>query len=182
MSTVRETLAGLVAARALIDAADITDDADFFCDLGFMVTDLLVLAATAAVDFKIKIAGTEAADWKTFGDMLATVEERVDSLAPVTDAERRLFVGVDMAELDRLTQNISRPIEALIDSWLSDKAGAQLLAAATLRALLINQARIITRSATTVADIPALVMGCEAIVRDRVQQASDRILLEIARG
>lgn len=182
MSTVRETLARILGDYVLIDAVDITDDADLVCDLGLGTVDLVTVAAQAATKLNIKIDGAEAADWKTFGDMLATVEALTEGLAAITGAEHRLFVGMDMAELDRLTRSISGPIEALIDRWPADQAGAQLLAAATLRALLINQARIITRSATTLADIPALLMGCEAIVRDRVQQASDRILLEISRG
>lgn len=182
MSAVRETLARIVGDYVLIDAVDITDDADLVCDLGLGSVDLVTLATRIEGELKVAVRGIEAIEWNTFGDLVAMVEPRVASLAMVTGAEKRLFVGIDMAELDRLTQNISRPIEALIDSWPSDKAGAQLLAAATLRALLINQARIITSSATTIADIPALVIGCEAIVRDRVQQASDRILLEIARG
>lgn len=182
MSAVRETLARIVGDYVLIDAVDITDDADLICDLGLGAVDLVTLAARIAGELKIMIGGIEATEWKTFGDLVVMGEARVSSLAMVTAAEQRLFVGIDMAELDRLTQSINGPIEALIARWPADQAGAQLLAAATLRALLINQARIITLSATTLADIPALLMGCEAIVRERVQQSTDKMLLEIARG
>ena len=40
MSAVRETLARIVGDYVLIDAVDITDDADLICDLGLGPVDL----------------------------------------------------------------------------------------------------------------------------------------------
>jgi acyl carrier protein len=75
--TTEEKLRTIVADQLMVDTSDVTENANLVEDLGADSLDLVELAMNVEESFDLEIADEDAEKWKTYGDVLAYVTNRV---------------------------------------------------------------------------------------------------------
>lgn len=86
----------------------------------------------------------------------------------MTPAEKHLFAGFVPAELEDLTGLIANALDALLEFACVSQENRPLFEAATLRALLRSQARVIAHPACAASEDVVLLAGSHTILADLV--------------
>ena len=75
MATIQDKTRALISSALKISEAEITEDKQFFNDLGADSLDFVELCVTLEREFNVKFSENDTANVKTVGDLYAMIEK-----------------------------------------------------------------------------------------------------------
>lgn len=75
MATIRDKTKALISSKMKLDESEITEDKNFFNDLGADSLDFVELSMTLEREFNVKFSEEDMSNVKTVGDVYALIEK-----------------------------------------------------------------------------------------------------------
>ena len=75
MATIQDKTRALISSKMKVDESEITEDKDFFNDLGADSLDFVELCVTLEREFNVKLSEEDTSNVKTVGDLYAMIEK-----------------------------------------------------------------------------------------------------------